>query len=1286
MLGALEHLYPISKRCRFKREGRVLTKGEPIIVPCITLDTGADSGNYIGRQLLQKCPNTKLKPCKHRVRLGDGGTMMTIQDSVVLTIQLLRDNSFHSEPLPMEFFVVDQLGEEMIIGVPALMTDCFDYLLEVLDATTLLDYERSAKQATDLQRLFLDFETELSQRKPRREKLDRLIEQSKDLGKAYRKKRARLRTITANDPNELPVGELFDAWASVLPSCPEELDTPDPVSIAENILYFMEISPEEARIEYLAMLDEHISDGMKKAVPQVLTLLQSDLAIKVFVPATWNGISVAPVTMQVVGDLPARMYARPRPVRSELYESAKKEFDRLRKYFYVDSDSPIASPLVIAPKATYPYIRFCGDYRRVNEYISIPQQPIPIVHLEIMKAAQFRYFVDLDMCNSFHQIPLAREFSELLSVQTPWGLVRPKFLPEGVGPASGLLQHLVRDIFTDFSDWTVVIFDNFLVLAKSYDDAYIKLEKVLLRCKDYGIVLKLKKSYIGVEQVTFFGYQISHSKWGLSDSRKQSISAITFPTDKKSMQSFLGAALFMHHHIPNYSQWAAKLYEMVHQDFSWDPEAWSFDYKAHFDKFKLALVDAMVLHFPRYDLPWVLRVDASDYAVGAALFQVSANAEGAPEEQLIALSSTKFSEPAKSWDTYKREAFAIYRGVFGFDYYLRGKEFLLESDHRNLQWIEASQSAIVIRWRVLLQSFSFKVRHIPGKQNLVADWLSRSGCADYGAVNIMDTQPVDNAFGEIMRQVHGGRHLHWGATRTYELAKKLFPDATISQAAVREYVRTCSICQKCRNVGIKPLAAQALSLKPPTYRRTIGVDIVTVTPPDKFGHCCLILLVEHFSHFPQAYPSKNYSAQSVARILFKHFTTFGVFDEVASDPGSAFMAEVVQQLVYWLGMAHKVSLIGRHESNGCEGSAQQYLRHLTTLVADERLIDIWSDDTVLPLINYSLASFPTSETGGYTPFELKYGRRDASYMRLPAAGDLTSSAHDFIKALELNIATVRDASLKFQQKMVEERRTAAGRASSYEYGDFVLWDPLETPWDFKETKLTPRYAGPYQVIRQVKNDVHCKHVNLGTEHTFHVSRLHPFFGTYDDALRVSQLDRNQYLIKSINYFRGNVFKRSSLTFNISFDDGSVIDVPYSADLFNSAPFAAYAASRPCLLPLRSATSALALHSLSDTNKLMITSVSPGADAYLNIRFFDGRTSAWFDSLELPNPAVDYVVHCRVVRWLTKTRSRVAVYCDIFAAEYKLAHSDVIMYLYSATLPSFTVIDESYRPLYPRIFA
>eukprot|EP00981_Chlorochromonas_danica_P013868 scaffold6976_cov169-Ochromonas_danica.AAC.1 len=55
-------------------------------------------------------------------------------------------------------------------------------------------------------------------------------------------------------------------------------------------------------------------------------------------------------------------------------------------------------------------------------------------------------------------------------------------MPEGIGPASGILQSVVSSIFVDFEDWTIAIFDNLLVLAHDFEDAYRKTELILDRC------------------------------------------------------------------------------------------------------------------------------------------------------------------------------------------------------------------------------------------------------------------------------------------------------------------------------------------------------------------------------------------------------------------------------------------------------------------------------------------------------------------------------------------------------------------------------------------------------------------------------------------------------------------------------------------------------------------------------------------------------------------------------------------------------------------------------------
>jgi hypothetical protein len=97
---------------------------------------------------------------------------------------------------------------------------------------------------------------------------------------------------------------------------------------------------------------------------------------------------------------------------------------------YVKSDSPIASALVIAPKSTPPYQRWCGDYVWINKFIEFLQNYIPIVFHELEKAAKGKVFCDLDMTHAFHQIILSEFTSRMLTVITPWGPVRPIFMKE----------------------------------------------------------------------------------------------------------------------------------------------------------------------------------------------------------------------------------------------------------------------------------------------------------------------------------------------------------------------------------------------------------------------------------------------------------------------------------------------------------------------------------------------------------------------------------------------------------------------------------------------------------------------------------------------------------------------------------------------------------------------------------------------------------------------------------------------------------------------------------------
>jgi hypothetical protein len=871
----------MAKAVHRKGQIAVMQHGDVDISDCL-FDTGATGASYIHRKFV-KAHRELLAPFKikrrNSVYLADRTTRIDLEEAYVLTVSFADANGVLHTGSEL-FYVLPDMGHDMIVGLPAIVTSYSELHKQMIDSAV---DEWTRKVASQQPQGASQQPGELANMAP-------------DI------------LNPANEQSDMAPGETRFPWKIAMDEeAPEDADTPLPSSFAD-VLDFMETPHDEAVQEFLAELESRIHPDFLKET-RVLELLQTK-GLGVFVPASWDGIQgFEPIELEFKPGMPDRMKPPARRINPKLYAHAKLEYDRLLKYLYRLSDSPIASCLVIAPKATAPFIRFCGDYVAINLYIVIGNHPIPSPRLELEKIALYRYIIELDAANAFHQLKIGPITSARLSVQTPWGQVEPMFLPEGVGPASFLLQEIMTKIFKGFEDWTIVIFDNILVLAHDYQDAYKKLEMVLDRCIQHNLILKLKKSKFGFQESDFFGYVCRNHSYELSQERKDSIAAFPFPTSLKKMQSFLGTANFFTPFVPHFSTFAAPLYEMAHKEFDWDPATWTKDYMGSFEGFKKALQDAVAICYPDYDREWILRTDASMFGVGGALLQVYEPEDGSPRVyQPIGFFSQKFSPQATRWSTIEQEAFGIYASVQHFSYYLRCKPFIVETDHNNLIFMEKSVVPKIVRWRVLLQAFVFLVRHISGKLNSVADWLSRwedrlpdAPDSTLAALQLSDAPPASTPE-EALAQVHGGRMGHHGARRTWLDLCKHFPGHQIPYQFVAEYVATCPICQKLRLDMVDGLAPVVRHLKPAHSRSTIGIDTLTVTPPDEEGYCYLIVIVNHFTKFAYLYPSKNKEALSVAHAVFGYVCHFGLVDIIMTDPGTEFKNELLATLTKWLGV------------------------------------------------------------------------------------------------------------------------------------------------------------------------------------------------------------------------------------------------------------------------------------------------------------------------------------------------------------------------------------------------
>ena len=1026
------------------------------------------------------------------------------------------------------------------------------------------------------------------------------------------------------------VGSVEQPWTVYLESAPEDENTPLPSSFPDY-LSFMEMGYAESLQAYLNVLESHVHSEFAKRT-KIMELLQTK-GVKVFVPQNWDGIKVKPLHIDFIEGMPAIMKPKARPINPKLFEHAKKEFDRLLSYMYVRCDGPVASPLVIAPKATAPFIRFCGDYQAVNKFIPHWHTPIPHPQRTISdKLVNHDAYGDIDMTNGFHQLPIDEETSMKLSIQTPWGQVRPLFLPEGVPIGNAHLQQTMSHVFKE-CEWAIVIFDNILICASGYDELYERIDIALDLCIKYNVTLKMGKTWLGFPEVKFFGYVCRKGSYELAAERKEALNQIPFPTSTKGMQSFLGFALFFKPFISQYSILAAPLNDMVHKDFNWDSKTWKTDYHAAWQTFKDACNNCMGLHYNDPALPKLVRPDAAEkVGVGAVLLQVRPLPDGTILLEPLLCASAKFSDPATRWTTIEQECYAIYFAVLTFAYFLYGVVFTIETDHNNLRWMELSKVPKIMRWCAYLQSFQFMVRHIPGKQNFVADYLSRfmflfrpldidyaegeEEVEQLGAhiLAVMDQQEEDiDAVTKVFRACHNARVGHFGGRRTYNLANKHFPGHGIPIRVFMELVALCAICQKYRLGMVDNLSPVIRHLKPAHHRSVIGCDTLEVSPKDKFGNLYIDIIVNHTTKLAKLYAKSDKSAVSTATSLFQYMCAYGLFDVLMTDPGSDFKSEVVGHLTRWFGMDHMFSLVDRHESCGVEGTGKQVSRHVRVLTQEERIKDEWSSPTVLPLIEYLVNSHVSSETG-IVPLEATFGSQDAIYLKMPEGLDPKERTHEFVRRLDENLQHLRAVSKQFQDKLVLERTisTPVETQNRYQAGDFVLFErDKSVP---RPNKLSPDFLGPFEVISQNKNDVTTRNLVYGNVRDYHVERLKPFFGSREDAVDLAKRDTDQFDVDCIIAYKGDPETRTTMEFFVSFKSGDSVWLPYSQDIFQMVQFEEFCNNTPGLYFLQYS------HAVAETrkklvNKQPITSLQPGETIYVDIRTWG---EVWYQTLGLPD--------------------------------------------------------------------
>uniref|UniRef100_A0A2N9HC25 Reverse transcriptase n=1 Tax=Fagus sylvatica TaxID=28930 RepID=A0A2N9HC25_FAGSY len=829
--------------------------------------------------------------------------------------------------------------------------------------------------------------------------------------------------------------------------------------------------------------------------------------------------------------IPNRPAYRSNP--EETKELQRQVEELLAKGHVRESMSPCAVPVLLVPKKDGTW-RMCVDCRAINNITVKYRHPIPRLDDMLDELHGSCIFTKIDLKSGYHQIRMKEGDEWKTAFKTKYGLYEWLVMPFGLTNAPSTFMRLMNHALRAFlGRFVVVYFDDILVYSKSLDEHIDHLHCVLTVLRKEKLYANLKKCSFCLDKVVFLGFVVGAKGIAVDEEKVKAIKEWPTPKSITEVRSFHGLASFYRRFVKDFSTLAAPLTEIVKKSVGFK---WGSEQDRAFIEIKERLCGAPLLALPDFSKTFEIECDASGIGIGAVLMQ---------EKRPIAYFSEKLNGAALNYPTYDKELYALVRALETWQHYLWPKEFVIHTDHESLKHLkgQGKLNRRHAQWMEFIETFPYVIKYKQGKENIVADALSRR----YALISTLNAKLLGfeyvkelyvndddfasvfaacekAAFGKfyridgylfrenrlcvpnssmrelLVREAHGGGLMgHFGVRKTLDVLHEHF----FWPKMKRDVERVCSRCVTCRQAKSRVLPHGLYTPLPVPSAPwvDISMDFVLGLPRSRKGRDSIFVVVDRFSkmaHFISCH--KTDDATHIADLFFREIVRLhGVPRSIVSDRDVKFLSYFWKVLWGKLGTKLLFSTTCHPQTDGQTEVVNRTLSTLLRTIIQKNLKN-WED--CLPFIEFAYNRSVHSTTD-FSPFEIVYGFNPLTPLDLLPLPVNERTSLDGQKKAEM-VKKLHESVRQHIEKKNEQYANKANKGRRqviFEPGDWVWVHMRKERFPARRrSKLHPRGDGPFQVLERINDNAY--KLDLPGEYnisaTFNVSDL-SLFDVGDDS-------------------------------------------------------------------------------------------------------------------------------------------------------------------------------------------